>query len=234
MSESAVTHGPAGGPDPVPRLGLGSRLTSLLSPRIVVALLALAAIGISGLFGGLADKPAGATPTAAVGQRVVSTSWAVTIDQARISGELRPARLADARNHFIVVVATVEVLSKAPQKGISDSLLSPGPLRLVGVPGLVDSSGKPTTGPAVPGYAVLTRDASLVSEINPNLPDEIAFFWEQAAGSDLPATVTVQIMDRFPEFHLTDHRTSDNINPVVEAEVTLMATDVRASQAATG
>jgi len=133
-------------------------------------------LAVSGLFGGW--KPAPAPPPAAVNSVVDGGSWRVTITGARLVGELKPMVLSDKGNHWVVVLATVEITAERTWKHIHQILT------LSGVDGVKD-------GPA--RDVLLMRDATKISQLNPGLPEKVAFFWEHKAGSPVPTEITVQV-----------------------------------------
>lgn len=169
--------------------GFGGRVTGQLGQltwqkwRIGIGVLLVA---ISGLFGGFdaaAEKPT------AVNEAIDAGPWKVTITGARLVGELPPMHLSDAKNLWVVVLATVEITMDDTFMGLDKTIqLAPTP-GIKAKPSKTDAGVpfQPTTG------VVLMRDATIVNRLNPGMPEKLAFFWELESGAPIPTEVKVYI-----------------------------------------
>lgn len=146
-------------------------------------------LAVSGLFGGW--KPAPPPPPAQAGTVIDAGPWRVNIRDARLTGELEPMLLIKKENHFIVVVATTEITGDETWKGISSILELSG----------VDGVDKP-----YPAGVVLMRDATKIGQLHPGMPEQVAYFWERAAGSPAPTEIIVRVKAyEYRANSLTDH-----------------------------
>jgi hypothetical protein len=148
-------------------------------------------LAISGLFGGLKVAEPEGPPKVEVNAPVEGGAWRVTIQKAQLHPELKPILLQKKEDHFIVVVALVEITAERSWTSLS------GILRLSNVDGVVDK---------VPQVA-LVKDGSRVGVLHPGMPEQVAFFWERSASAKVPKEVTVQVMgNQFRESSLDGTR----------------------------
>jgi hypothetical protein len=109
-------------------------------------------------------------------------SWQVDITSAMITADRPPLQRADPANRWLVVQAKVEVTGGSSQTGLASMV------RLSGIDGLVAQE---------PGV-VLLRDGTLINQLHPGLPEELAFAWEQAANAAPPTQLTVRVSGSSP------------------------------------
>jgi hypothetical protein len=136
----------------------------------------LVALLVSGLFGGLEAVPDPASAVVAAGETFDAGPVWVTPLRASIYGETERLYLADKADHWIILNVKVEVTGTEPWRL---------PALLVGapnVPGLVSDSAT----------VYRADDRTMVTHIDPGLPVELAFVWEQAGSQDPPTSITVR------------------------------------------
>jgi hypothetical protein len=154
---------------------------------------AVLALAVSGLFGGLQEAPK--PPPAKVGTEIVSPAWKVTVLSARVIASHRALFGLDKTNQWIAVTARVELTANETFKtnGIDHADLS-DVVRLTGLKGIVKESkryGLPSTRADT---IILKRDDKMTQMLQPGLPEELEFCWEQKAGSEFPAQLTIQVL----------------------------------------
>lgn len=140
---------------------------------------AVVLLGVSALFHGLAPVPVshhGAVSV--VGTAIHGGPWDVTIVAARLLASQDGLRTTTDGDHWIEILASVDVTANDSQDNTSDIL------RLTQVAGL-DSSP--------PDRILLARDATAVDYLNPGMPEKVAFLWEQKASAAIPTTVNVVV-----------------------------------------
>jgi hypothetical protein len=137
-----------------------------LWPAVVIAVLAFAVAGYSVL--------PGRTPDVAQATPVRSGPFEVTVKGL---GSQAPLALSDPANHWIVVVARVELTATRSWPGL------PVLLRLPDVTGLVSQEPQ----------VYLVRDGSTGGPLQPGLPEDLAYCWEQRAGTPAPTQAKVDI-----------------------------------------
>ncbi len=117
----------------------------------------------------------GAAPLLSSGTAVDSGPFRVTVKHLQPT----PARftLTHPANHRIIVIATFE------KTGTQSWPSLPNGLRLRDVAGLVSEEPQ----------VYLVRDTSTGGPLLPGLPEDLAFCWEQRAGTQAPAQATVDI-----------------------------------------
>jgi hypothetical protein len=180
--------------------GFADRATGFVSNLPMhrwVLVIAAVSLGLSSAFGGLKDAP---ERPAALDKPFDAGPWTVTITGGRLVGELPPMYLSDKENNWIVVLATIEVtadrtwryltpiIQLAPTEGIKQDLTK----NLDRVP------YHPAAG------IVLLRDATKVDQLNPGMPEKLAFFWELEAGAPIPTELKVYLAVRkYREDNLT-------------------------------
>lgn len=178
LSFPAVTTDPTAQPP----ASLAKRVGALLAQQPMrnwSMVFGVVAVAISGLFGGW--QPAPPKPPATVNTQIDGGAWKVTVTGVRAVGELKPMVLSDKENHWLVVVADVEITAEKSWTNIG------GILELTGVDGV---DGERAAG------VVLMRDARRINLLHPGMPEKVAFFWEQRAGTPLPTEVTVRVTAR--------------------------------------
>jgi hypothetical protein len=147
----------------------------------MMAALVVLVLGISAPFGGLDGVDGPGLPRTAVNTVDRGAPWNVTVTGVRLlDGEalIKPRNEGD---HWLVVLATVEVTADESRGDMYDIL------RLAGVTGLRDEK---------PDYVYLIRDDSPVGKLNPGMPEALAFAWAQSPDVALPAEIEVDIIGK--------------------------------------
>lgn len=145
--------------------------------RRLGTVLGVVALGVSGLFGGLqaVEHP---VPTTAVNQAVDGGPWRITVTGARLINDLPDMRLKDPGNRWVAVLVTVEITEK-------EGWGTPGDFfEMEQIPGLIDK---------VPTI-VLVRDGTRVDQLNPGMPEALAFLWEQRPDVAIPTELTIKLL----------------------------------------
>ena len=156
-----------------------NRLANMSLRRLGISL-AVVAIAASGLFGGLEKAEPESAPSIGIDTAVEAGPWKVTVKRAQLHGDLPPMVLSDKANRWLVVVATVEII---------DNTTWNTPTAILRVSDVSD-----LTSPLP--QVMLLRDASRIGRLHPGMPEDVVFFWEQAASAPIPKQVTVQVMGR--------------------------------------
>jgi hypothetical protein len=174
------------------------------------------ALGVSGLFGGLDKVGQAKVPAVAVSAPNEGVPWNVTVLGVYLQGDLPPLRLEHDGDHWVEVLATVEVTAE-------ESLHLTDVLRLGGVDGLVGTDGPDGIEPA---EIYLSRDATRAIFLHPGMPEKLGFFWEQAASAPIPSTVDVLIQGKTHRLDtLTGHL--EWLDPATRATVRVRVKDQR-------
>ena len=181
---------------------------------VVIGVVALA---LSGLFGGLRAVEDPPVPHVAVEKAIDGGPWRITVTGARIINDMPTMHLQDPGNHWVVVLVTVEVIEKEGWGIMNDYFVMP-PL-----PAVLD------TYPTI----MLVRDGSRVNRLNPGMPEKLAYFWEQSAGTPPPTELTLRV----PKWTKRESFISgnvgwlpdldDDLNDVYAATVTVPVVDKR-------
>ncbi|HZM79126.1 MAG TPA: hypothetical protein VFC19_25635 [Candidatus Limnocylindrales bacterium] len=156
-------------------------------------------VAISGLFGGLDTAPERAT---AVNAAIDAGPWKVTITGARLTRELRPMHLMEEKNYFIVVLATVEIKADRTWKFLGETV------QLAPTKGIVAKPTKSLSGDTFHRNdgIVLLRDVTKIDQLNPGMPEKLAYFWEFDSTVPIPSEVKVYIgFRKFREDSLSGH-----------------------------
>lgn len=188
-------------PEPVP--SLTSRTMTLLAQQSMgrwSMTFGVLVLGISGLFGGW--TPAPPRPPATVDTVIDGGAWRVTILRARLVGDLKPMVLSNDEDHWIVVVAKVEITTEETWTHLG---------QILELPPVQGVEGERAAG------VVLMRDARRINQLHPAMPEEVAFFWQQKAGSPVPTEITVRVGAR--EYRMDTLTKADAWMPNDEAEV---------------
>jgi len=135
-------------------------------------------LGVAGLFGGLAPAARPAPPALAAGSAIDGGPWRVTLQQVRLYDELQPLTHNKPGDRWILVLATVEVTTDASRGDMYDII------RLAGVSGLRTEE---------PERVLLARDGTIVSNLNPRMPERLGYFWEQAPDAPAPTGLDVRV-----------------------------------------
>jgi hypothetical protein len=170
-------------------VGLVARLLGLPIRWLVGGVGALA-LAVSGLFGGLDPVPEEPPPTVAVGTVDAGEPWNVTITGARLLADMPPLKVEHPGDRWVAVLAIVEITADEP-------MAATDVIRLAGVPGLIQDH---------PSNVYLLRDTAELTQLQPGLPEKLAFFWEQSGSVPVPTEVTVEIVGR-------THRADSLIEP---------------------
>ncbi|WP_144122301.1 RNA-binding protein [Catellatospora sichuanensis] len=189
-----------------------------VAPQLRWVLIALVLAGTA-LFGGLETAPPkDKTPQFAVGVPVDGGPWRVEVIDVRLAGDLPPLHRQDEKNRWLYVTANVTITAH------ESWTLTSKMMRLSGVEGLIAKE---------PSDMVLYRDKRVIRRLHPNMPEKVAFFWEQSGDAPVPTTVTVLVLGmtyRGDSFS-TELQWRANEDP--SGRVTVPVIDVRASRGAT-
>lgn len=131
------------------------------------------ALAVSGAFGGLKAVEAEPGPAVAADQVIDAGAYRITIKRVALSSEFPAIRLKDKKNHFIVVVATIEVTAKESWSLFREAL------KLRDVDGMVDKYPQ----------VALFRDGKILGALQPGMPEDVAFFWERSGAIPKQANV---------------------------------------------
>lgn len=151
-------------------------------------------LAVSAAFGGLATVASEPDATAASGDRIDGSPFAVTIDRAVLIDALPELQLEPekAGDRLLAVVLTAENVTSDPLTSGEEYGLTGG----IQLEGVADLAG-------VPGRAVYRWDDSTASPMfQPGVPAQVAVFWDVPAGVlDAGALtdggeVTVRLIDR--------------------------------------
>ncbi|MBB5870604.1 hypothetical protein F4553_003983 [Allocatelliglobosispora scoriae] len=181
---------------------------------VVIGVVALA---ISGLFGGLRAAEDPPVATAAVDQVVDGGPWRVTVTGARLLNDMPTLHLRDPGNYWVVVLVTVEITEKEGWGVLS---------KFFDMPPLAD---KPDQFPTI----MLVRDGSQPNRLQPGMPEKLAFFWEQSAGTPPPTALTLSVpKSTYRESFITGYMEwlpdlDDDLKPVYAAKLTVPVVDKR-------
>ncbi len=137
-------------------------------------------LAISGLFGGW--QRAESEPTKA-GVPIDGGPWTVTIADARLVGDMKPMTLRRKENHWIAVVATIEITVDATWTNLREIIQLPQ------TEGIDNDADGLTSAREI----VLVRDSTPISQLNPGMPERVAFFWERNKDSPVPAELRVVV-----------------------------------------
>lgn len=144
--------------------------------------------------------------------------WNVMVVTARLLQDLEPAvYLKDKKNHWLVVLAEVEITDDHSHIDIS---------RIIRIPmaiGILQGTGAFSSEDA---YAVLLgRDGTRVEALHPGMKERVAYLWEQKPDS-LPTQVDVDIMGMtWRKNSLTD--SYEWLDEAVRASLTVPVEDKR-------
>jgi hypothetical protein len=155
--------------------------------------LAALAIAVSGMFGGLDETRPPSQPIVATKQPNPGQPWSITINRALSFSTMEPLLKPDKEGYrWIIVRATMEITADRTWNRLD------GVLRLKGVEGLRDVK---------PSDFYLVRDESfIVRELQPGIPEEVAFLWQQDGRAPRPEYVDVEILGLTQRrSSLTDH-----------------------------
>lgn len=139
-----------------------------------------AGLAASGLFGGLEPVKEPAVPAAEVGKVIEGEPWNVTIVRSRVVDAPSSFLLDEPDNRWFAVVATVEVTAKESRNDSRDVL------SIAGVSGLTTEANEPDR-------VLVLRDETSAGYLQPNLPETLAYIWEQDGAAPLPTEVRVTV-----------------------------------------
>lgn len=140
-------------------------------------------LAVSGLFGGL-DPVAAArsdVPRISLGDTVEAGPWRVKVTGITLISEAPPIRVTNKGDHLLAVLATVEVTADSTRSDLYDIV------RLRGVGGLRTDE---------PKFVWMRRDGAYAQHLQPGLPEDIAFFWEQAPTATNAAALEVEVFGK--------------------------------------
>jgi hypothetical protein len=168
-------------------------------PRIVVVTIALAGIGVTAAMGGfdLVTPPLSDDVPVAVGEEFNGGPWLVTVESAEIGYNLRGHGRGE-RTLVLQVNARIENIDNRSR--YVDGLVPI--LDFARVPGLVE------------GFTDIRslRDNSQVADLQPGLPERVAFIREIEPGTAVPGEVTIVISSlvrRYESWEFTGSLTED-------------------------
>jgi hypothetical protein len=170
------------------------------------------------LFGGLETVQEPALPPLKVNEISQGKPWNVTVTGGRlVDAKLPGVRLQNPANRWVVVLATVEVTAHESLNDTRDIV------DISGVEGLVkDPGGKRLQ----PQYVVGLRDGQSVGYLQPAMPENLAFFYEQESTAAVPTEMTVTINQKtYRVSSLTDHKEWLDLEP--RAKLTVPIEDRR-------
>jgi hypothetical protein len=135
----------------------------------------------------------------------------VQIVDVKLAGDMPPLRRQNDNNRWVYVTAVVTNTT-------DETWLFPKQvLRLSGVDGLLSEQAYDT---------VFYRDRRSARNLQPDMPEKIAYFWEQSGDAPAPTTATVLVQTlTWREDSLT--REFRWFDPEVAAEVVVPVTDTR-------
>ncbi|WP_173158131.1 hypothetical protein [Phytohabitans suffuscus] len=111
--------------------------------------------------------------------------WNVTVTGGRlVDAELPGIRLQTEGNRWVVVLVTVEVTAPESRNDVRETI------DISGVEGLVED---PNLRRLNPQYIIALRDGEAVGYLQPSMPENLAFFWEQESTAPVPTEMTVTI-----------------------------------------
>lgn len=183
--------------------------------RWIIAGLLLA---VSALFGGLEAVPVEQGPAAAVGTPVEGGPWRVEVLEVRLADDLPPLRRQKDTNRWVYVIANVTITAD------ESWTLTKQMIRLSGVDGVLTEE---------PYDMTLDRDKRVIRRLHPNMPEKVAFFWEQSGDAAPPTTATVLVLGRVYREDSLSGEWQWKDDGDVSGRITLPVRDLRASLAAT-
>ncbi|NUO59068.1 MAG: hypothetical protein HOV71_00740 [Hamadaea sp.] len=146
------------------------------------------ALVVSAAFGGFAPVKQ-AEPVLKVGEVNAGTPWNVKITSVRLVGSLEPqVRLKDPADHWLAVIAEVEITDVESRSDIRDIIL------VKDVPGILHDEFN-GDGDEFAREVVVTSDGTRVTTLHPGLTEKVAFLWEVKPDT-VPTQVEVQIMGK--------------------------------------
>jgi hypothetical protein len=159
--------------------------------QIVLAVLALVGLGVVGAFGGF--KQAEPTDTVQVNQVFAAGFWDFTVEGAFAGTELHGHQPRDDGNYLIELDVTM-------LNNYNRSYFIMDSFKLDGMPGL-SAEGLMTDELEAggPKYAYYLRDDRLAFDLEPGLPERIAFMWEIKAGTPVPKELRVVAFNDVPK-----------------------------------
>lgn len=142
--------------------------------------LAVVALAVSGLFGGLDPVAKQSAPITAAGTVIDGGPWRVTVVSANLLADTPPLVLRNKANRWVVVRATVEITADSTWTDVVEII------NLSGVEGVTEKEPR--------GMLLLRgQTATNVGMLHPNMPEDVAFYWEQAATAAVPTEATITV-----------------------------------------
>ena len=137
-------------------------------------------VAASGLFGGLRPTEKPTVPVIAVHTAFDGGPWTVTVNRALTLKTLEPLKKTEkAGDRWVAVRVRMEINADETWNRIDDVI------RLPGVKGLRTVE---------PSEFYLVRDESLlVRELQPGIPEEVAFLWQQDGSVPRPEAMDVEL-----------------------------------------
>ncbi|WP_212833634.1 hypothetical protein [Catellatospora sp. TT07R-123] len=164
--------------------------------RKVYYLLAAGLVAVTGAFGGLnkvPPAPAGGRP-AAVGEVVDCGRWNIAVTTVKSFTTLGDLRLKKDGDRWLAVIVTITITADTSMNNLISMV------RLPEVKGLTREE---------PERILLSRDGNDIQRLHPDMPERVAFVWEQAGTEPAPASVPVAVLcethDDDPELGMPEY-----------------------------
>ncbi|XVX18593.1 hypothetical protein ACQP1U_09475 [Actinomycetota bacterium] len=202
--------------------GRGRGWLAARSLRQLGLLAFLAALLVSGLFGGLEQAPADPPKPVVAEQPVTTAPLTLTVAKAKHGTDLAVPGVGKTKGRWLLLAVDAKVVGDEP---LEPDVLKQS-VRLEDAPGLVSGTGRER--PAQdepPSYVLNVLDGGPVDWLAPGVPYQLALVWEQQPGAPLPKELTVQVRDLS---HRPDSITQQMswLDPVLFARGTLPLTEL--------
>lgn len=136
-------------------------------------------LAVSAAFGGLSDASGDAVATVEVGATVDAGPWTITVERAVVVNEFETLVHEVETDRWIAAVVTITNTTDEPRTG---SAIGEG-LEIRPFAGQREDSL----------FVVVNSDGSLLRAIQPGLPEQIAFLWEQDRDEPIPASLDLRL-----------------------------------------
>ncbi|MBV1848996.1 hypothetical protein [Catellatospora tritici] len=179
--------------------------------RKVYYVIAAGLVAVTGAFGGLktAPPPPAEGRSAAVGESVDCGRWNVALTDVKSFTTLGDLHLKQDGNRWLVAIAKITITYDTSMNNLGAML------RLPEVKGLTTVE---------PDRIILARDGNTIQRLHPNMPERVAFVWEQAGTEPMPTSVPVAVVCEthdddpapgLPEYQADTDPTATVVVPVV-------------------